>query len=130
MEKKDLPQDRGINGPWKSLCYVTDENGEYVRAQSAGWEPTNIANGIAWEFINEDLNKIIEKIRKEELSPLAYHIARCLMDVKVVARYTGFSSWTVKRHLKPHVFKTLDKATLDRYASIFKITSEELKVLP
>jgi hypothetical protein len=130
MEKKNIPQDRGINGPWKTLCYVTDENGEYVSSQSAGWEPVNIANGIAWEFIHEDLNNIIEKIKEEKLSPLAYHIARSLMDVKTVARYAGFSSWTVKRHLKPHVFKALDKATLDRYASIFKITSEELKVLP
>jgi hypothetical protein len=130
MEKKDVPQDHGIYGQWHALCYATDENGEYVPSQSAGWEPLNIANGIAWEFIHEDLNNIVEKIRKDELSPLAYYMTKSLMDIKMVARYTGFSSWKVKRHLKPHLFKELDMATLERYASIFKMKPEDLKALP
>lgn len=131
MKKKEVPQDQGINGPWRPICYAVDEkSGEYSPAQSSGWEPANIANGIAWEFIQEDLDRIIKKIREGELSPLAYYMAKNLMDVKTLAKYVNLSSWKVKRHLRPHVFKNLDNAGLERYASVFRITVEELKTLP
>jgi hypothetical protein len=131
MKKKDVPQDQGINGPWHPICYaVDDESGEYAAAQSSGWEPANIANSVAWEFIQEDLNDTIKKIREGELSPLAYHMAKNLMDVSTLAKYADLSSWKVKRHLKPRVFKGLDNAVLERYASVFRITVEEVKTLP
>ena len=130
MEKKDVPQDHGIFGQWHAICYVTDENGEYVRSQSAGWEPTNIANGIAWEFINEELAEVLKKVKKGLLSPLAYHMNKNLMDVKMVSQYAGFSSWKVKRHLKPRVFNSLDDAVLQRYAAVFNMTIEQLKEVP
>ena len=130
MEKKDVPQDHGIFGQWHAICYVTDENGEYVRTQSAGWEPTNIANGIAWEFINEELAEVLKKVKKGLLSPLAYHMNKNLMDVKMLSQYAAFSSWKVKRHLKPRVFNSLDDAVLQRYAAVFNMTTEQLKEVP
>ena len=130
MKKKDVPQDHGIFGEWHAICYVTDENGEYVRATSSGWEPTNVANGIAWEFINEGLAEVAERIRRAELSPLVYYMKKNLMDVKMLSRYTGFAVWRVKRHLKPGVFKNLDDATLQRYASVFNITPEQMRDIP
>lgn len=130
MEKKDVPQDHGIFGQWHAICYVTDENGEYVRTQSAGWEPTNIANGIAWEFINEELAEVLKKVKKGLLSPLAYHMNKNLMDVKMLSQYAGFSSWKVKRHLKPRVFNSLDDVVLQRYAAVFNMTIEQLKEVP
>jgi hypothetical protein len=130
MEKKDVPQDKGILGNWHVVCYATDEKGEYVRSQSAGWEPTNIANGIAWEFIREEIANVLEKVKKGELSPLAYHMKKNLMDVKMLSQYAGFSSWKVKRHLKPSVFDGLDYAVLQRYAAVFNMTTEQLKEVP
>ena len=130
MKKKDVPQDHGIFGQWHAICYVTDENGEYVRSQSVGWEPTNIANGIAWEFINEELAEVLKKVKKGLLSPLAYHMNKNLMDVKMLSQYAGFSSWKVKRHLKPRVFNSLDDAVLQRYAAVFNMTTEQLKEAP
>jgi len=130
MEKKDVPQDKGILGHVRVVCYATDENGEYVKSQSAGWEPTNIANGIAWEFINEELAHILEKVRKKELSPLAYHMNKNLMDVKLLSQYTGFGAWRVKRHLKPWAFNKLDNKALQRYASAFNMTIDQLKEVP
>jgi hypothetical protein len=130
MEKKDVPQDQGILGHVRVVCYATDENGEYVKSQSAGWEPTNIANGLAWEFLNEELAGIMEKVKKKELSPLAYHMNKNLMDVKLLSQYTGLGTWRVKRHLKPRVFNKLDNETLQLYASVYNITVEQLKVVP
>jgi hypothetical protein len=131
MKKNEVPQDHGINGPWRPICYAVDEaSGEYTPTQSSGWEPANVANGIAWEFIQEDLDRIIKKIRDGELSTLAYHMTKNLMDVKTLAKYVNLSSWKVKRHLKPRVFRGLDEAVLERYASVFKINTEEVKTLP
>jgi hypothetical protein len=130
MEKKDVPQDNGILGNWHVICYATDEKGEYVRSQSAGWEPTNIANGIAWEFIQEKLAGVLKKVKTGLLSPLAYHMNKNLMDVKMLSQYAGFSSWKVKRHLKPHVFNSLDDVVLQRYAAVFNMTTEQLKEVP
>lgn len=130
MKKKDVPQDQGILGHIRVVCYATDENGEYVKSQSAGWEPTNIANGIAWEFLNEELAGILEKVKKKELSPLAYHMNKNLMDVKLFSRYTGFAAWRIKRYLKPRVFNKLDNEALQRCASVFNMTVEQLKEVP
>jgi hypothetical protein len=130
MEKKDVPQDKGILGHVRVVCYATDENGEYVKSQSVGWEPINIANSIAWEFINEELAGILEKVKKKELSPLAYHMNKNLMDLKVLSQYSGFARWRVKRHLKPGAFNELDDETLQRYAAVFNMTVEQLKEVP
>jgi hypothetical protein len=109
MEKKDVPQDQGILGHVRVVCYATDENGEYTKSESAGWEPTNIA---------------------KELSPLAYHMNKNLMDLKVLSQYIGFAKWRVRRHLKPRAFNDLDNETLQRYAAIFNMTVEQLKEVP
>ena len=130
MKKKDVPQDQGILGHIRVVCYATDENGEYVKSQSAGWEPTNIANGIAWEFLNEELAEILEKVKKKELSPLAYHMNKNLMDVKLFSRYTGFAAWRIKRYLKPRAFNKLGNEALQRCASVFNMTVEQLKEVP
>jgi hypothetical protein len=130
MEKKDVPQDRNIFGRFHSLYYVTDENGDYVRSVSSGWEPVNIANDLAWEFINEDLAGVLERVKRGDLSPLAYHMNKHSLDAKVLARYVGFAKWRVKRHLKPRVFNNLDDGILKRYASVFDMTVEELKKIP
>jgi hypothetical protein len=127
MEKKDVPQDQGILGQVKVVCYVTDENGEYIQSESAGWEPTNIANGITWEFLNEELAVILEKVKKKELSPLAYYMNKHLMDLKVLSQYSGIARWRVKRHMKPRAFNNLDDEVLKRYATVFNITVEQLK---
>ena len=130
MEKKDVPQDKGILEHYRVVCYATDEKGDYVGSLSAGWEPTNIANGIAWEFIKEELAETEEKVRKGELSPLAYHMHKYLMDVKILSRHMGFTVWRVKRHLKPRPFAGLKEAILERYAAVFGMTVGQLKEVP
>jgi hypothetical protein len=121
MEKKDVPQDKGILGNIRVVCYAIDENGEYVKSQSAG---------IAWEFLNEELAEILEKVKRKELSPLAYHMNKNLMDVKLLSRYTGFAAWRIKRYLKPRAFNKLDNGALQRCASVFDMTVEQLKEVP
>ncbi len=130
MEKNDVPQDEGIYGQWHGICYAVDENGKYVLSKSAGWEPTNTANRQAWELIEHELEEIAQKVKEGVVSPLAYHMKRNLMDIKILARYSGIAQWRVKRHMKPAVFARLDRKTTERYAHAFGISVEQLTEMP
>jgi hypothetical protein len=131
MEKKDIPMDGSTFGGFSpTRYYVSNENGDIELVLSSGWEPVNIVNDDFWESINEDIAGVLERVKKGELSPLAYHMNKYLMDAKVLAQYVGLPRWRVKQHLKPRVFNSLDDETLKRYASFFKITVEQLRGTP
>jgi len=126
MRKEEVPQDHGIADGLKEVAYAVDEDGRYVRVPSAGWEPKNISNYQAWEEIAKEIQSTRRKVENGEASPLAYHMARNLMDVGLLAQYMGIMRWRVKRHLKPRIFKKLGRDLLKRYASLLKVTMEEL----
>ncbi|MDR2018088.1 MAG: hypothetical protein LBQ00_04335 [Syntrophobacterales bacterium] len=130
MEKKDVSQDKGIYGQWHGISYAVNENGDYELTSTAGWEPANVANRQVWNLVQHEIEDVLNRVKNNELSPIAYHTVRCLMDVKILSRYIGFSRFTVRRHFKPHIFKRLDPAILERYARIFGITVEQLQEAP
>ncbi|MDF1577247.1 MAG: hypothetical protein RQ753_06985 [Desulfurivibrionaceae bacterium] len=127
MRKEEVPQDRGIAGGLKEVAYAVDENGRYVKVASAGWEPKNISNYQAWEIIAGEIAATRRKVEKGELSPLAYHMARNLMDDALLAQYMGIMRWRVRRHLKAKIFKKLGNDLLERYASLLKVTVAQLR---
>jgi hypothetical protein len=130
MLKKNVPQDVGLNQGQSEITYAVDEDGSYVQAPSLGWEPKNIANQQAWEVIRKEIASEIEQIRAGKRSPLAYHMARNLMNVGLLASYAGLPRWRVRRHLKPDGFRRLGCDILTRYADIFGISPEALKTFP
>ena len=126
MREKDVPQDEGMFGGLKEVCYAISEDGRYRLVPSAGWEPKTIANDQAWDLLARQLDDVRQRVLTKEVSKLAFHMARTQMDIPLLAQYTGFFQWTVKRHLNPRVFDTLKPAVLERYASLFKISVGEL----
>jgi hypothetical protein len=132
MKLSEVPQDRGMidQNRLKEVCYAVDEDGSFVLAESAGWEPKNIANDLAWDLINEQVQKTLQKIRSGKLSPLAYHMERNQMGPGLLAKYSGFSRLRVRRHLKPAGFKRLKPDQLKRYAGIFGIDIADLAKIP
>jgi hypothetical protein len=128
--KRDVPQDAALLEGLKEVCYAVGEDGRYVLAPSAGWEPANIANEKAWETIGRGIASVLERIRAGELSPLAYHMARHQMDAALLARYAGLFAWQVRRHMKPGPFRRLPAARIRRYADIFRIPPEALSLVP
>ncbi|MBU0673687.1 MAG: hypothetical protein KJ950_03490 [Proteobacteria bacterium] len=125
MREQDVPQDEGIAEGLKEVCYAVNQEGRYVLAASAGWEPKNITNYQAWEQIGEKLADLRREVQAGRLSPLAYHMARNQMDLALLAQYTGFFRWQIKRHLKPKVFKKLKDPLLRQYATLFRLTVEQ-----
>jgi hypothetical protein len=130
MRRRDVPQDGGLFGEWKEVSYAVDDDGEYALVPSAGWEPANIANHMAWDFIEEEVRAILAKVRAGKLSPLAYHMARHQMAPGLLADYAGLFRWQVRRHMKPAPFRRIPPALADRYAAIFGILKEELMRIP
>lgn len=130
MKKKDIPQDKsGLENFTKELYYAEDESGEYTTALSKGWEVKSTALDVAWEDIRERVEVARQKVEAGEASPILFFMELRLMDLGLVASYTGFWKWQVKRHLKPSKFKKLSPAKLAKYAEAFNISVDELKTM-
>ena len=81
----------------------------------------------AWQDIGERVAAAKEKVSNNQASPLLYFMELKLMDIKVVAAYTGFWAWQIRRHLRPAIFQKLSDRRLQRYAEVFEVSVSDLK---
>ena len=129
MKVNEVPQDpkdfRGAE-KLKKLVYAVDKDGKYTGVNSAGWEAENTATRQVWNDVDETLAATRQQVLAGEASPVAYFMQKSLMDVALLAKYMGKWQWQVKRHMKPAVFNKLNRAMLEKYASVFNITVDEL----
>lgn len=127
MKKDEIPQDPGALGRIaKEVSYAVDENGNYTTGLSSGWEVKMNALDVAWQDVEKRIAEAKQKVSNGEASPLLYYMELKLMDIEIVAGYTGFWKWQVKKHLNPGVFKKLPDRKLEKYAKVFEITKEQL----
>ena len=129
MDINEVPQDSleyKDRDKVKKLVYAVGKDGKYTGVGSAGWEAENFAMKQAWDAIEEDLVTTEQKIKAGELSPIAYFMQKKLMDIPLLASYTGKWQWQVKRHMKPSIFHRLSDAMLQKYAEVFGISVQEL----
>jgi len=128
MKKEDVPQDVSALGKLTTeVCYATDSSGKYVATQSRGWDVKITALDTAWEDIEVRIAAAKQKVLNEEASPLLFFMELNIMDLDLLADYTGYWKWQVKRHLLPGVFKKLADEKLQRYAKIFNVSVAQLK---
>ncbi|MBC9811184.1 hypothetical protein H9Y05_01735 [Crocinitomicaceae bacterium CZZ-1] len=128
MKKSEIPQDEGpLKGWTREVCYAKNEDGKYERGLSAGWSVKNDALDSAWEEVNKSVEEALKQVRAGKMSPIFYFMELKLMDVAVLAHYTGFWKWTVKRHFNPFRFKKLSDKVLQKYADVFEVSVEQLK---
>jgi hypothetical protein len=128
MEKDKVPQEDSniLEGKVKMLKYAVDENGNYTKVQSLGWEPETIVLSLAWDEIHEKVEAVKKRVLENEISPIAYYMENEMLDIKLLTQYVGFFSFQVKRHLKPKVFKKLSQSKLEKYAKVFQINVNQL----
>ncbi len=128
MKKSEVPQDDAnmLEGKFKEPVYVLDENGKYTTAYSVGWDAKNAVMQHAWDQINEKVEQTRRQVLDGKVSPVKYYMEKNIMDTALLAKYTGFWRWTVKRHFKPSVFNKLNRKTLEKYAEVFNISVETL----
>ncbi|GAA3982396.1 hypothetical protein [Mucilaginibacter dorajii] len=128
MKQENVPQDLSSLGKiTKEVCYATDSTGKYVTTLSDGWDVKIKALDVAWEEIQGRIAQAKQKVLNGEASPLLFFMELRLMDTSIVADYTGFWKWQIKRHLKPDVFNKLSEKELEKYAEAFNVKVAELK---
>lgn len=130
MKKEEIPQDDGaLNKLTKEVVYAVDGSGKYSSELSTGWDVKTKALDLAWEDIEKRIEAARQKVLNNEASPILYFLELRLMDMGILAAYTGFWKWTIKKHLKPAAFKNLSQQKLQQYADAFNVTVEELKIM-
>ena len=130
MKKEEIPQDDGaLNKLTKEVVYAVDKDGNYSSELSTGWEVKSTALDLAWSDIEQRIADAKQKVINNQASPIAYFMELRLMDIGIIAAYTGFWKWTIKQHMKPSIFKKLSDKKLQQYADAFNVTVEELKTM-
>jgi len=128
MKKDEVPQDVSALGKLtKEVCYATDSEGKYTTALSSGWDVKITALDTAWGDIDKRIANAKQQVLDGKASQLLFFMEYRLMDVGIVAGYTGFWKWQIKRHLKPGVFNKLSDKQLQKYAVAFNTKVEDLK---
>ena len=127
MKKEELPQDKSsLENVTREICYVKNESGRYETGLSTGWEVKTIALDNMWNEIKRRTDQAKKDCLAGKVSPITYYFELQLMDISVLAGYTGFFQWQIKRHMSPSVFKKLRKKKLQKYADAFNISINEL----
>ncbi len=130
MKKEEIPQDDGaLNKLTKEVVYAVDSSGKYSTELSTGWDVKTKALDVAWQDIEKRIEDARQKVLRNEASPVLYFMELRLMDIGIVAAYTGFWKWTIKKHLRAEAFKNLSEARLKKYAGAFNVSVEELKTM-
>lgn len=130
MKKEEIPQDNGaLNKLTKEVVYAVDGSGKYSTELSTGWEVKTEALDLAWGDIEKRIEAARQKVLNNEASPILYFLELRLMDVGILASYTGFWKWTIKKHMKPAAFKNLSEQKLKKYADAFNVSVEDLKTM-
>ncbi|QKJ32660.1 hypothetical protein HQ865_23815 [Mucilaginibacter mali] len=130
MKKENVPQDlSALAKITKEVCYATDESGQYVTQLSSGWDVKISALDAAWQDIDGRVAQARQQVIDGKASPILFFMEYRLMDIKLLAQYTGFWQWQIKRHLKPDVFNELSEKKLTLYAEAFNVSIADLKTL-
>jgi len=128
MKKENVPQDMSSLGRiTKEVQYATDGSGKYVKELSSGWDVKINALDVAWKDIEGRVAGARQQVLDGVASPLLFFMEYRLMDIGILADYTGFWRWQIKRHLKPDVFNRLSEKKLKKYADTFNVSVEDLK---
>jgi len=128
MKAKEVPQDDEnlLEGKFKDPIYTLDDDGNYTTSYSVGWDVKNAVLKNAWGVINEKMEQARQDVIAGIASPIKYYMEKNIMDSSLLAKYTGYWKWSIKKHLKPKGFNKLSEEALKKYADIFDLTVDEL----
>ncbi len=116
-----------VNFDFEITHYKMDENGNYSHSMLANWGGKELTNTQSWEIVKERIRDAKERVQKNEVSPIAYFMEKCITDVSTLSKYVGIAKWRIKRHLKPAVFNKINTKILQKYADFFQVDIEQLK---
>lgn len=110
----------------RELFYSFDKEKGYQRKVDYQYSANQTIIKQSWDVVEERLEEVRQAIQNKELSPIAWYMEKNLMEVPMLAAYTGISAWRVRRHLRYKPFRKLTPKILKRYSDTFNITLGEL----
>jgi hypothetical protein len=114
-------------GQFRELSYSYQEGGEFAKTVGFHGEQDRVVLQQAWDLFHERIEDARQRVLAGKVSPIAYFMEKNLLDPLNLGMMAGISMWRVKWHLRPGVFKRLNDRTLQKYATAFNITIDQLK---
>jgi hypothetical protein len=111
----------------REVFYFFDKGKGYIQKVEPHNNTVQVLIKQGWDIIEDKIEDMRKKAETGLVSPIAFHMERCLMDLVTLAGYSGIPKWKIKRHLKPSVYKKLDEKTKNRYAEVFGISIQEME---
>ena len=111
--------------PQQLIMYVEKEDGSYGPIQTGSYISKNYLDDF-WEKTVKLRNSLLEKLKKNEITPV--HFYKTIHDFNDVelSRRTGVSVRKVKQHQKTEGFKRAKLSDLQKYAYAFDIPVSNL----
>jgi hypothetical protein len=127
MKVNEVPQDGRRTMRTKMVHYAVDDKGEFVKVGSNGWAPgyealINLRNEYDMRAADA-----LERVKRNETSPLEYFMHRAYMEPGTLAQMTGQSQRKVLKHFIPAEFGKLGDDALRRYAEVLLVDINQLK---
>jgi hypothetical protein len=114
------------HGQHRELLYSYQEGGQFEKTVGYHGEPDRVILEQAWDHFKERIAEAKDKVIAGSVSPIVYYMEKNLLDTMSLSMMSGISIWRVKWHFRPGVFKRLKKSTLQKYATAFNISIDEL----
>jgi hypothetical protein len=111
----------------RELFYSFDRETGFTRKVGYQYSANQEIIRQSWDAAEERLVEVRERVLSGRVSPIAYHMERCLMEIPMLAAYMEISKWRVRRHLKPAVYNKLSDKMKNRYAVVFETDSMDIK---
>ena len=129
MKVKEIPQDniKTFKGFGTKALYAVDENGQYTRTPTSGWEVEEVVLRDVVDDFAKSAKHAKTRVFRGETSPIEYYMNKNFMGLPALARGMGLAKWRVKRHFNPNVFNKLNQKMLQSYAEFFNIDVHTLK---
>jgi hypothetical protein len=115
------------HGQFREMLYNYDPSGNFEKNVGFHGEADRVILQQAWDLFNERIEEARQNVLAGKVSPVVYYMEKILADPLNLSMMAGISLWRVKRHFKPKVFARLNEKTLQKYATAFQITVDELK---
>ncbi|MEE4198174.1 MAG: hypothetical protein V2I54_11055 [Bacteroidales bacterium] len=117
MKEKDAYVDYE---PQQLVLYVEKDDGSYGPIQTGSYISKNYLDDF-WEKMVKLRLSLLEKLKKNEITPVYYYKMIHDFNDLELSRRTGIALFRVKRHQKVKKFKKIKLADLQRYAYAFDI---------
>jgi len=108
------------------ILYVEKEDGQFGPMQTGSFITKNYIDDY-FDKRNNLVTSLRDQINRDEISPVKFFMILEDLTLKELSARTRIPMRNIKKHLLPPHFVKLSEELLQRYATVFNITAEQLK---